>query len=55
MYQTSIIAIADQNPPDKLMPNLLYKNVHRAVPCVVDLMAIQNGLSQAAFVPYVEE
>jgi malate dehydrogenase (oxaloacetate-decarboxylating) len=55
MYLAAAIAIADQTPPDELVPNPLDKNVHRAVARAVAQKAIQQGLARAEFVPYVEE
>jgi malate dehydrogenase (oxaloacetate-decarboxylating) len=55
MYLAAAITIADQTPPDELVPNPLDKNVHRAVARAVAQKAIQQGLARAEFVPYVEE
>jgi len=55
MYLAAATAIADQTPPDELVPNPLDKNVHRAVARAVAQKAIQQGLARAEFVPYVEE
>jgi malate dehydrogenase (oxaloacetate-decarboxylating) len=55
MYLAAALAIADQTPPDELVPNPLDKNVHRAVARAVAQTAIQQGLARADFVPYVEE
>jgi malate dehydrogenase (oxaloacetate-decarboxylating) len=55
MYLAAAITIADQTPPDELVPNPLDKNVHRAVARAVALKAIQQGLARTEFVPYVEE
>jgi malate dehydrogenase (oxaloacetate-decarboxylating) len=55
MYLAAATAIADQTPPDELVPNPLDKNVHRAVARAVAQKAIDQGLARAEFVPYVEE
>jgi malate dehydrogenase (oxaloacetate-decarboxylating) len=55
MYLAAAMTIADQTPPDELVPNPLDKNVHRAVARAVALKAIQQGLARAEFVPYIEE
>ncbi len=55
MYLAAAHAIADQTPPDELVPNPLDKNVHRAVARAVAQKAIQQGLARTDFVPYVEE
>jgi malate dehydrogenase (oxaloacetate-decarboxylating) len=55
MYLAAALTIADQTPPDELVPNPLDKNVHRAVARAVAQKAIQQGLARAEFVPYVEE
>jgi len=55
MYLAAATTIADQTPPDELVPNPLDKNVHRAVARAVALKAIQQGLARAEFVPYAEE
>lgn len=55
MYMAAAITIADQTPPDELVPNPLDKNVHRAVARAVAQKAIQQGLARAEFVSYVEE
>jgi malate dehydrogenase (oxaloacetate-decarboxylating) len=55
MYLAAAITIADQTPPDELVPNPLDKNVHRAVARAVAQKAIQQGLARTDFVPYVEE
>ncbi len=55
MYLAAAIAIADQTPPDELVPNPLDKNVHRAVARAVARTAIEQGLARAEFVPYAEE
>ncbi len=55
MYLAAANAIADQTPPDELVPNPLDKKVHRAVARAVAQTAIQQGLARADFVPYVEE
>lgn len=55
MYLAAAITIADQTPPDELVPNPLDKSVHRAVARAVAQKAIQQGLARAEFVPYVEE
>ncbi len=55
MYLAAATAIADQTPPDELVPNPLDKKVHRAVARAVAQTAIQQGLARADFVPYAEE
>jgi malate dehydrogenase (oxaloacetate-decarboxylating) len=55
MYLAAATTIADQTPPDELVPNPLDKNFHRAVARAVALTAIQQGLARTEFVPYVEE
>jgi malate dehydrogenase (oxaloacetate-decarboxylating) len=55
MYLAAATAIADQTPPDELVPNPLDKNLHRAVARAVAQKAIQQGLARAEFVSYVEE
>jgi malate dehydrogenase (oxaloacetate-decarboxylating) len=55
MYLAAATAIADQTPPDELVPNPLDKSVHRAVARAVAQKAIQQGLARAEFVPYVDE
>jgi malate dehydrogenase (oxaloacetate-decarboxylating) len=55
MYLAAATAIADQTPPDELVPNPLDKNVHKAVARAVARKAIQQGIARAEFVPYVEE
>jgi len=55
MYLAAATAIADQTPPDELVPNPLEKSVHRAVARAVAQQAIQQGLARAEFVPYVDE
>jgi malate dehydrogenase (oxaloacetate-decarboxylating) len=55
MYLAAANAIADQTPPDELVPNPLDKKVHRAVARAVAQTAIQQGLARAEFVSYVEE
>jgi len=55
MYLAAAMAIADQTPPDELVPNPLDKSVHRAVARAVAQKAIQQGLARAEFVPYVDE
>ena len=55
MYLAAALAIADQTPPDELVPNPLDKKVHRAVALAVARNAIEQGLARAEFVPYVEE
>jgi malate dehydrogenase (oxaloacetate-decarboxylating) len=55
MYLAAVSAIADQTPPDELVPNPLDKNVHIAVARAVALKAIQQGVARTDFVPYAEE
>jgi malate dehydrogenase (oxaloacetate-decarboxylating) len=55
MYLAAATAIADQTPPDELVPNPLDKNVHKAVAQAVARKAIEQGIARAEFVPYVEE
>ncbi|MFZ0532831.1 MAG: malic enzyme-like NAD(P)-binding protein [Anaerolineales bacterium] len=55
MYLAAATTIADQTPPDELVPNPLDKKVHHAVARAVAQKAIQQGLARAEFVPYVEE
>lgn len=55
MYLAAAIAIADQTPPDELVPNPLEKNVHHAVARAVAQKAFQQGIARAEFVPYAEE
>jgi malate dehydrogenase (oxaloacetate-decarboxylating) len=55
MYLAAATAIADQTPPDELVPNPLDKNVHRAVARAVAQKAIQQGLARTEFVSYVDE
>lgn len=55
MYLAAALTIADQTPPDELVPNPLDKNVHRAVARAVAQKAIEQGLARAEFVPYAEE
>jgi malate dehydrogenase (oxaloacetate-decarboxylating) len=55
MYLAAATAIADQTPPDELVPNPLDKNVHKAGARAVARKAIQQGIARAEFVPYVEE
>ena len=55
MYLAAATTIADQTPPDELVPNPLDKSVHRAVARAVAQKAIQQGLARAEFVPYVDE
>jgi malic enzyme len=55
MYLAAATTIADQTPPDELVPNPLDKNVHQAVARAVAQKAIQQGLARAEFVSYVEE
>jgi len=55
MYLAAATAIADQTPPDELVPNPLDKNVHKAVAQAVAQKALQQGIARAEFVPYVEE
>lgn len=55
MYLAAAQAIADHTPPEELVPNPLDKAVHRAVARAVAKMAIEQGLAQADFVPYVED
>jgi malate dehydrogenase (oxaloacetate-decarboxylating) len=46
--------IADMTPPGDLVPSPLDKDVHRAVAKAVALMAIQQGIARAEYVPYTE-
>jgi malate dehydrogenase (oxaloacetate-decarboxylating) len=55
MYLAAALAIADQTPPDELVPNPLDKKVHQAVARAVAQKAFQQGLARADFVPYAEE
>jgi malate dehydrogenase (oxaloacetate-decarboxylating) len=55
MYLAAACAIAEQTPPDELVPNPLDKNVHQAVARAVAQKAFQQGLARAEFVPYAEE
>jgi malate dehydrogenase (oxaloacetate-decarboxylating) len=55
MYLAAAFAIAEQTPPDELVPNPLDKNVHQAVARAVAQKAFQQGLARAEFVPYAEE
>jgi len=55
MYLAAATTIADQTPPDELVPNPLDKSLHRAVARAVAEKAIQQGLARAEFVPYVDE
>jgi malate dehydrogenase (oxaloacetate-decarboxylating) len=55
MYLAAATTIADQTPPDELVPNPLDKKVHHAVARAVAQKAIEQGLARAEFVPYVEE
>jgi malate dehydrogenase (oxaloacetate-decarboxylating) len=55
MYLAAAAAIADQTPPDELVPNPLDKNVHQAVARSVARTAFEQGLARADFVPYLEE
>lgn len=55
MYLAAATAIADQTPPDELVPNPLDKKVHQAVAHAVAQTAMQQGIARAEFVPYVEE
>jgi malate dehydrogenase (oxaloacetate-decarboxylating) len=55
MYLAAAICIADQTPPDELVPNPLDKKVHQAVAQAVARKAIEQGIARAEFVPYVEE
>ena len=55
MYLAAALALADQTPPDELVPNPLDKKVHRAVARAVAQKAIQQGLARAEFVPYAED
>jgi malate dehydrogenase (oxaloacetate-decarboxylating) len=55
MYLAAASAIADQTPPDELVPNPLDKNVHRAVARAVAQTAIKQGVARTDFVPYVED
>jgi malate dehydrogenase (oxaloacetate-decarboxylating) len=55
MYLAAATTIADQTPPDELVPNPLDKNIHRAVARSVAQKAIQQGLARAEFVPYLDE
>lgn len=55
MYLAAAQTIADQTPPEELVPNPLDKNVHRAVARAVAKTAIDQGLAQADYVPYAED
>jgi malate dehydrogenase (oxaloacetate-decarboxylating) len=55
MYLAAALAIAEQTPPDELVPNPLDKNVHQAVARAVAQKAFQQGLARAEFVPYAED
>lgn len=55
MYMAAATTIADQTPPDELVPNPLDKNVHQSVARAVAQKAIQQGLARAEFIPYAEE
>jgi malate dehydrogenase (oxaloacetate-decarboxylating) len=55
MYLAAATAIADQTPPDELVPNPLDKKVHRVVAQAVARTAIQQGIARVDFVPYVDE
>lgn len=55
MYLAAAMTLADQTPPDEVVPNPLDKSVHQAVARAVAQKAIQQGLARAEFVPYAEE
>ncbi|UCH60273.1 MAG: NAD-dependent malic enzyme [Anaerolineales bacterium] len=55
MYLAAAQTIADQTPPEELVPNPLDKNIHRAVARAVAKTAIDQGLAQADYVPYAED
>jgi len=55
MYLAAAQTIADQTPPEELVPNPLDKDIHRAVARAVAKTAIDQGLAQAEFVPYAED
>jgi len=55
MYQAAAQTIADQTPPDELVPNPMDKKVHCAVAQAVARQAIQQGLARSEDVPYVED
>jgi malate dehydrogenase (oxaloacetate-decarboxylating) len=55
MYLAASQTIADMTPPGELVPDPLDKEVHKAVARSVALKAIQQGLSRADFIPYLEE
>lgn len=55
MYLAAATCIADQTPPDELVPNPLDKRVHHAVAQAVARKAIEQGIARADYVPYVED
>ncbi len=55
MYLAAAQTIADLTPAEELVPNVLDKNVHRAVARAVAKTAIHQGLALAEFVPYAED
>jgi malate dehydrogenase (oxaloacetate-decarboxylating) len=55
MYLAAAVCIADQTPPDELVPNPLDKKVHQAVAQAVARKALEQGIARAEFVSYVEE
>ena len=55
MYLAAATCLADQTPPDELVPNPLDKSVHQAVARAVARKALEQGIARAEFVPYVEE
>ena len=55
MYLAAALTIADQTPPDELVPNPLDKQVHHAVARAVARKAIEQGLARTDFVPYLDD
>ena len=55
MYLAAAQTIANQTPPEELVPNPLDKSLHRAVARAVAKTAIDQGLAKSEFVPYVED
>lgn len=55
MYLAAAETIATLTPPGELVPNPLDRGVHAAVARAVAAKAIEQGIAQEDFVPYVEE
>jgi malate dehydrogenase (oxaloacetate-decarboxylating) len=55
MYLAAADKLAELTPPGELLPNPLDKAVHATVAQVVARQAIQEGLAQAEFVPYIKD